>query len=678
MNKRIRILLLALLAVLLLAGCGKNKPLPTGPITMPEASSESGQTGTPEQTEPEAAAPAPILPAVTELSCFAEENYPGIMALGSGKILLVTPIYDVDDAGDSTEYTNVSIVDYYTDAIRTQRFDGTLATPERLYKNGEILLRDFTNNLYIWVDEELNLVKTLPMELGGYFSKDLSVYYYTKDGNFYGKDVASGQESPIKFQWDLYFCDGLGSVHPDKDLFIANVHKDAFSWDFCMAVVRPEDGTIVALTNFDADYSPQLWGDGIYTPHYHWEIENGNEYIYGSLEGTEDMNHIPLSVFGDAETTNTWFIPNSNYMVSGRYDGVDSTLWRIEDEISQCKLEETGFSRYVSDCTALPDGYLAGLYYEPEIGYRLVILNPGEMPFETVCQAEKMARPNMLDAELAQACMNGQKPPQVRPDMAEARALADEMEQEFGVTILISNQCEILQNEKVQSSYDVQTTDQEGLGDEPARVIESLGCVKDALLKYPNGYFQQFRENTGRKGILLALTGQINDGTYNGFEMVTNGWYITAVTAYGPKVSSLAQHELWHATEEKVNQTLGINSDAWNACNPAGFSYDFGESGTAAEFAATDEWTYLDTIWWTEPEDRDPESWYFARAYGKYNDREDRATIMEIIMDPYSEPAADEMMTSSHMRQKVAIMSEAVRNAFDTTGWENVYWERFN
>ena len=54
--------------------------------------------------------------------------------------------------------------------------------------------------------------------------------------------------------------------------------------------------------------------------------------------------------------------------------------------------------------------------------------------------------------------------------------------------------------------------------------------------------------------------------------------------------------------------------------------------------------------------------------------KEDRARIMEYLMT--RDDAAELLIQSPFIRQKLRIMCNAVRSAFDTTGWEDIRWER--
>ena len=53
---------------------------------------------------------------------------------------------------------------------------------------------------------------------------------------------------------------------------------------------------------------------------------------------------------------------------------------------------------------------------------------------------------------------------------------------------------------------------------------------------------------------------------------------------------------------------------------------------------------------------------------------EDRARIMEFFMA--HEEDAQQLIRSPYIRQKLQMMCSAVRQSFDTTGWQDVRWEQ--
>ena len=65
---------------------------------------------------------------------------------------------------------------------------------------------------------------------------------------------------------------------------------------------------------------------------------------------------------------------------------------------------------------------------------------------------------------------------------------------------------------------------------------------------------------------------------------------------------------------------------------------------------------------------------YFVDSYSRTFASEDRARIMEFFMT--RDDDAQELIKSPAIKKKLQHMSSAVRSVFDTSGWENVRWER--
>ena len=65
---------------------------------------------------------------------------------------------------------------------------------------------------------------------------------------------------------------------------------------------------------------------------------------------------------------------------------------------------------------------------------------------------------------------------------------------------------------------------------------------------------------------------------------------------------------------------------------------------------------------------------YFVDSYSRTFASEDRARIMEFFMT--RDDDAQELIKSPAIKNKLQHMSSAVRSVFDTSGWENVRWER--
>ena len=66
---------------------------------------------------------------------------------------------------------------------------------------------------------------------------------------------------------------------------------------------------------------------------------------------------------------------------------------------------------------------------------------------------------------------------------------------------------------------------------------------------------------------------------------------------------------------------------------------------------------------------------YFVDPYGKTKAQEDRARVMQYVM--YENAYSEEMMKHPVLKAKLQVLSNAIREAFDTSGWDAVHWERF-
>lgn len=132
-------------------------------------------------------------------------------------------------------------------------------------------------------------------------------------------------------------------------------------------------------------------------------------------------------------------------------------------------------------------------------------------------------------------------------------------------------------------------------------------------------------------------------------------------------LTSNLYHEIWHATENKIDQTDydGLYSEEWDACNPEGYEYLYSYD---MDFTEEDlwRWTYFGGA----------EDIYFVDEYSNTYPKEDRARIMEYIMD--DDAIAQALLESPAIRAKFQLMCDGIRTAFDTSGWETVHWERYS
>ncbi|MDD6881979.1 MAG: hypothetical protein PUE18_10465 [Firmicutes bacterium] len=120
---------------------------------------------------------------------------------------------------------------------------------------------------------------------------------------------------------------------------------------------------------------------------------------------------------------------------------------------------------------------------------------------------------------------------------------------------------------------------------------------------------------------------------------------------------------MWHATENYIlsKDYTAFTIDKWSELNPKGFAY----YQDATQTDPNQKWTLYNSA---------IEDIYFVDSYACVDQKEDRARIMEFIMAYEDESKV--LIKSPHIRKKLETMCSAVRNTFDTSGWENVRWER--
>ena len=54
---------------------------------------------------------------------------------------------------------------------------------------------------------------------------------------------------------------------------------------------------------------------------------------------------------------------------------------------------------------------------------------------------------------------------------------------------------------------------------------------------------------------------------------------------------------------------------------------------------------------------------------------EDRARLMEYVM--WYPADAEKILTYSPMREKLSILCDIIRDTFDVSNWDRIYWERY-
>lgn len=201
----------------------------------------------------------------------------------------------------------------------------------------------------------------------------------------------------------------------------------------------------------------------------------------------------------------------------------------------------------------------------------------------------------------------------------------------------------------------------------------AMDALEEILALYPENFFSQLLYDD-LQGIRIYLTGAIR-GDAEGMLSDPSG-YVENINNYMVMVLDTEQfwnwdytvnHEISHMIDRRLAFRAQFRADAlfseeaWNAYNPAGFSY-------LQTYDGYDEaW---DWDW----------SAYFVDSYGITYPTEDRAELFGMAMSDYLyDGLYDYLFTSdSVLTEKLRYYCACIRDGFDTAGWSEVMpWEKY-
>lgn len=225
----------------------------------------------------------------------------------------------------------------------------------------------------------------------------------------------------------------------------------------------------------------------------------------------------------------------------------------------------------------------------------------------------------------------------------EARFLADFMEEHYSVTILIGDKC----NDVPMDGFVIgdkpsgRTPLQNLLGSVDYRYEVEL--LDDCFAVYPPGFFERFRCDESPTGIRFLLPNSIllEDQTMAGVTTIADG-YFNVFLGLGAFNRLNVHHELWHAIEYRITADYPDAFIGWSELNPEGFHYD-------NDYLGSDIWTFAD-----------PKDDWFVRGYSTVNEYEDRATVVEAVIEKGEEWWA----SHPHIREKRDFLSTALHTVF--------------
>ena len=585
---------------------------------------------------------------VREIQCTHPATLSGIYPAGGAQVVLCWADYE-------KEITTVQIVDTDADTVSGEiTMDGVWSFKEQTFSDGRLALCNRDKNEWKFLNTALTEIGTLKTEnVDGFFSCDGNTYYYLSDHVLCCKDVKSGKMGKVQLSIDLRFFE-ITAFDNRNDKMAVQFYLSPYSSECGTAILDVTTGQFSMLQ--ENLYQTVFTENGLYLLSFD-EKTMGYSLLYGCDDG--DFLFADADIFMN-DSKELYSIIGAPYLMG---IATDTTLYSAETQIAACPLADYGISGEMRSVCFLPDEkLLIGAVYQNGT-YRIYSIDPAQLSFTAVADAAHTASPLNVDQKLAQIYRERSAEAPVIETLPDARKYADTLETKYGVCILLSSQCK---DAAALCDYAITLTDTMSDDEELSSISMALKCLNQSLSLYPNGFLAQFKNSMGDGGIRFLLVGQI-DSNFGavGCTYERRDWQNIALDIQMTSdLDGIICHEIWHATENEIlsRDYSVFTFDKWAALNPKGFSYY--ENPTEAD-PSQQRWTLYSS---------GSEGVYFVDSYGRVNEREDRARIMEFFMTHDDE--AKLLIESPAIQKKLKLMCDGIRNNFDTTGWSDVRWER--
>lgn len=233
--------------------------------------------------------------------------------------------------------------------------------------------------------------------------------------------------------------------------------------------------------------------------------------------------------------------------------------------------------------------------------------------------------------------------------LAACTALAENIGQTYGVTILLGKEAVAQQTWDYTLEYEYQVS----------LLRRELEVLNRVLGRFPEGFFAKLHGQT-HICIVRSVTGSAASGSLdsaNGIQFwVGEDPYV--VLAAGESMEQDFFHELFHIIDTEV-LSVSRTYYHWDNLNPEGCKY----------FEDYTSWRTADVSQYLQEEDR-----VFIDAYSMCYPREDRARIMEYACMPGN----DHYFTSEVMQNKLEMLCKGIRKAFGLEKVEESFlWEQY-
>lgn len=648
-----------LLLVCLLLGCSQPQVPATEPVTEPPQ--VEAETVAPETEAPPVYVPEDIpLQAVNAHGFRKTRETPTVVILDHRTAAFLTATYSGGDY--SRKSTRIQVVDLHADfQICETELEGTYTPLTQCAAEGYLALAAPDGEVVV-LDRNLRQVLTFQTQDGkGVLSKDLGKYYCIWSSGLSCMDVKTGESHPVETGTELVFSEILG-YDAEENLALVSAYAGTFASELCLTAVDLDTGELRLL--YDDITGGALAEGGVLLQKERTE-DRCADVFYGDWSDASVLQ-LPGFLVNDLDYA-AWHIAGSDYVCRFTYDAMQKTdivefqLFHLGGTIRVASLQSLLKGARITRMIALPDGNLLAMESNSR-GFRTYLIVPKQLTF-TDAVVETAESTAMVD----DTALNGDDQSinwEIPEKLTQVRQRADSLEEKYGITILLSGQCT---DALKASNMTIVTTDQAFLRDEAGAIDDALDQLDAMFSRYPDDFFRQFRDEAGQWGLLVLLVEDfVDDLNIIGLSYGMGRWYPIAVDITSGEVGNTFCHEVWHATENRINDlnAVALDLDAWENCNPAGYRY----SGNMTP-------SYIEDTQYTYIAGAAGDPVHFVDPYAKVNSKEDRARLMEYVM--YTEQDARMMLEHPAMEAKLRILCDAIRRAFDTQHWEAVHWERF-
>lgn len=280
--------------------------------------------------------------------------------------------------------------------------------------------------------------------------------------------------------------------------------------------------------------------------------------------------------------------------------------------------------------------------------------------------SEESSGAENTDPENAQISMTQNEDSSQEADKAseDPAGLAAAVSEKYGVRILLGDDVPLVYKDYTATRlYD------------PEKTIAALRELDNTLSIYPQGFFTSVREGYCETiSICLAKNlHAVNDDNYiesaNAFTTVQDKDVWLVLNADRQLERGILIHELTHVIDYRLLGMHQLREEEWNQLNPPSFSYYnsyLDENGTDLRLSGSEEYTAL--------AEKDPERVWFCDAYSKTFAMEDRARLMECLLEKNDSPEI--LFSSPNIQTKLRFYFYTLRQAFGNARWpEETVWE---